>query len=271
MNDIKSTLSHNKASNRVYLMHLHAEDFPHIITHLDALADEHEYSKIFAKIPFTYTPAFISEGYIIEATIPNFFKGKEDAAFVVKYKNKERRTPNKEALTAFQQLVFGSKSSKPPELASSYSIRTLKQADIDAMTTVFKAVFKSYPFPIFEAKFIEECMENKTAIYFGAFYNNQLIAVSATECNSEELYAEMTDFAVLPSHRGNRLAIHLLHFMETHLEQQHFKTFFSICRLNELSMNKTFLNCGYKFSGTLVNNTQIAGTIESMNVWYKLP
>lgn len=77
MNDIKSTLSHDKASNRVYLMHLHAEDFPHIITHLDALADEHEYSKVFAKIPFTYTPAFISEGYTIEATIPNFLKGRK--------------------------------------------------------------------------------------------------------------------------------------------------------------------------------------------------
>ena len=34
-------------------------------------------------------------------------------------------------------------------------------------------------------------------------------------------------------------------------------------------MNKTFLNAGYNYSGTLTKNTQIAGKIESMNVWYK--
>ena len=49
--------------------------------------------------------------------------------------------------------------------------------------------------------------------------------MSAAECNSEELYAEMTDFAVLPVAIEERLAIHLLHFMETHLEQQHLKHF----------------------------------------------
>jgi hypothetical protein len=34
-------------------------------------------------------------------------------------------------------------------------------------------------------------------------------------------------------------------------------------------MNVTFARCGYRFAGTLINNTQISGRIESMNVWYK--
>lgn len=31
----------------------------------------------------------------------------------------------------------------------------------------------------------------------------------------------------------------------------------------------TFARNGYTFSGTLLNNTDISGSIESMNVWYK--
>jgi beta-lysine N6-acetyltransferase len=34
-------------------------------------------------------------------------------------------------------------------------------------------------------------------------------------------------------------------------------------------MNKTFLKFDYCYSGTLINNTNIAGSIESMNVYYK--
>jgi beta-lysine N6-acetyltransferase len=34
-------------------------------------------------------------------------------------------------------------------------------------------------------------------------------------------------------------------------------------------MNVTFSRAGYTFTGTLINNTNIGGSIESMNVWYK--
>jgi len=34
-------------------------------------------------------------------------------------------------------------------------------------------------------------------------------------------------------------------------------------------MNITFAKAGYRYAGTLVNNTDISGTIESMNVWWR--
>ena len=79
----------------------------------------------------------------------------------------------------------------------------------------------------------------------------------------------MTDFAVLPSERGKKLAMRLLQVMEDFLSAYKFRSFYTIARLKSLSMNKTFRNNGYRYSGTLINNTQIAGNIESMNVWYK--
>ena len=40
-------------------------------------------------------------------------------------------------------------------------------------------------------------------------------------------------------------------------------------RLISGGMHITFARRGYRFGGTLVNNTDISGQIESMNVWYK--
>jgi hypothetical protein len=57
--------------------------------------------------------------------------------------------------------------------------------------------------------------------------------------------------------------------MEAYLLDKGFKTLYTIARLKSLPMNKTFLISHYRYAGTLTNNTQIAGRIESMNVWYK--
>lgn len=35
-------------------------------------------------------------------------------------------------------------------------------------------------------------------------------------------------------------------------------------------MNVTFSKLNYNYGGTLINNTNISGDLESMNVWYKI-
>jgi beta-lysine N6-acetyltransferase len=44
---------------------------------------------------------------------------------------------------------------------------------------------------------------------------------------------------------------------------------YTIARAMSPGINFTFAGAGYRFGGTLVNNTQIGGRIESINVWYK--
>jgi hypothetical protein len=47
------------------------------------------------------------------------------------------------------------------------------------------------------------------------------------------------------------------------------QTLFSIARALSPAINITFGDAGYTFGGTLINNTNISGRIESMNIWYK--
>jgi len=44
---------------------------------------------------------------------------------------------------------------------------------------------------------------------------------------------------------------------------------YTIARALSAGMNVTFARAGYDYGGTLTNNTNICGQIESMNVWYK--
>ena len=57
--------------------------------------------------------------------------------------------------------------------------------------------------------------------------------------------------------------------MEKAMQQQGITSRFTIARLISSAMNKSFLTAGYLYGGTLINNTNISGSIESMNVWYK--
>ncbi len=57
--------------------------------------------------------------------------------------------------------------------------------------------------------------------------------------------------------------------MEIEMKNQGMKTLYTIARLNSIAMNLTFLRSNYKYSGTLIKNTNISGQIESMNVYYK--
>ena len=105
--------------------------------------------------------------------------------------------------------------------------------------------------------------------YFGYRHNGKLVALSSAEMDKKGQNVEMTDFATLPDFRANKLALGLLGRMEQEMKKQGVITLYTIARLNSPAMNKTFLNMNYKYAGTLINNTNISGKIESMNVHYK--
>jgi hypothetical protein len=60
-----------------------------------------------------------------------------------------------------------------------------------------------------------------------------------------------------------------LHRMEQDMKQRGYLTSYTIARSRSVGMNITFAKLEYIYAGTLINNTNISGQIESMNVWYK--
>lgn len=274
-----SLIQHGKLNDRVYLMKLSKEDFPAILGKLEDLVLTHKYTKVFAKVPDWTEAEFIANGYKKEAFIPRFYNGSEDVYFLGKYFSQERMEPVnsqklKEVLTVAKEKGLTSEKSergetdKKLELKKEFQFKVAEPSDVFKMAEVYAKVFKTYPFPIDDPKYILKTMQ-ENVIYFSIWQENELVALASSEMDIKADNVEMTDFATSPEYTGRGFAKYLLQEMEGEMKKRGIKTAYTIARALSFGMNITFATLGYQYSGTLINNTNIAGDLESMNIWYK--
>jgi putative beta-lysine N-acetyltransferase len=267
-----SIIQHGTYNNRIYLMKLNPGDYPGIIPVMEEKAAREGYGKITAKVPASVYDGFVSSGYKKEAFIPRYFPDETDLYFVSRFLDVKRAVDPREERCddVVSTAISREKSSRPRSLQDPYSCRLLDDRDVQHITEVYKQVFKTYPFPIFDCKYIKKTMK-ENLIYFGVFLDKkELVSVSSTEMDMENKSVEMTDFSTLPEYRGNGFAACLLSRMEEEMDRMGIRTFYTIARSMSYGMNITFAKNSYIYSGRLVNNTNISGSIESMNIWYKI-
>jgi len=265
------TIQHGKFNDRIYLMKFNSDNREHLPTKLVEMASEKQYSKIFAKVPHSYSDAFLNAGFQSEATIPGFYNGCQTACLLGYYLNSNRHQPataqvNEEVIEVCR---IKQKENRPPaQLSDSMALQPCTSENISEMAQLYQKVFSSYPFPIDDPDYICQTMETHVD-YFGIWQDGRLIALSSAEKDTELKNVEMTDFATLPEARGSSLAVILLAYMEQAMQAQHITTAYTIARAASFGMNVTFARQGYVLGGRLIQNTQIAGQFEDMNVWYK--
>ena len=267
-----SLIQHGNENNRVYLMKLGNDNANRVIDYIENLSAKNGYTKIFTKIPVSNKKEFINRGYIEEAFIPSFFKGQQDCYFLVKYpswnndRNLLKDKADVEAVlsTSLAKKTGGNKISLPEE----FTLKEMGLDDAEEIAGLYSEVFKTYPFPIFDPQYILKTMRDNV-IYFGIKKENRLVALSSAEIDHENLNAEMTDFATRKDYGGNNFSLLLLQKMEEKMWELGLQTAYTIARSLSYGMNITFARADYDFGGTLVNNTNIYGKIESMNVLYK--
>ncbi|NCD26150.1 MAG: putative beta-lysine N-acetyltransferase [Deltaproteobacteria bacterium] len=266
-----ATLQHGPASDRVYLMKLSSVDATRIIRFMDRLATANGYSKLFAKVPGAAESRFTAKGFRVEARVPAMYGGREDGCFMAKYPDQKRsRIADPQRVrnvldTALRQEPRSSSPTPPP----GWTCRRMAEADVDDMATLYRLVFETYPFPIHDPDYLRSTMRASVR-YFGMLDDQgRVVALASAEMDTDGKNAEMTDFATQEDCRGKGLASALLARMERDMAQAGIRTAFTIARAHATGMNVVFSRQGYTFAGTLPNNTQIKGDLESMNVWYK--
>ncbi len=265
-----STIQHGKYNDRIYVMKVGKNEDASLPQKLKDFAESSQYSKIFAKVPAGKKGDFISAGFQGEAEIPNFFKGKNSALMLSLFIDRNREKSgtvekNQQVIEACQYKRAKITILKRPENAE---LRECTAQDAENVARLYEQVFPTYPFPISDPTYILETMASHV-VYFGVWLDGKLAALSSAEMDVEESNVEMTDFATLPEHRGQGLATMLLETMETEMHSREIATAYTIARAPSFGMNITFARMGYEFGGTLVNNTNIGGQFEDMNVWYK--
>ena len=265
-----STIQHGKHNDRVYIMKLDTRDLPGIVDHVEKLADEKGYSKIFGKIPEPAGNLFDERGYSREAVIPSFFNGEIDVLFMSMFLDADRNrdTKGEEIASVLANAKKKEATGYTPETFDHMRFEQCSQRNLDDMADLYREVFETYPFPIDNPDYIKQTMINDV-VYFGSWLKGDLVGLSSAEMDRMNKNVEMTDFAVLPDYRGKNIAVHLLNLMEREMEERFLTMSYTIARSLSYGMNITFAKLGYVYAGTLVNNTNISGQIESMNVWYK--
>lgn len=288
-------IQHGPLSDRIYVMKLAAADAPRVIPRVDALAADLGYGKIVAKCPGPAVTELVERGYHVEAEVPRFFGPDTSGAFVGKFLDPERAVePRMERIREVLAAARTRPASEEGGAASpggstvaasaggseevavltvaaegeALALREGRPADAEAIASCYREVFESYPFPIHDPEHIREAMRVGTR-FFTVWDGDDLVAASSMEDGGAPGTLEMTDFATLPDYRGLGLARRLLVRMERAAAFGGTRTAYTIARALSFGMNITFGRCGYTYAGTLINNTQIADSIESMNVWYR--
>jgi beta-lysine N6-acetyltransferase len=265
-----SVLQHGKSSNRIYVMEYPSsmkDDYP---LRLKEFSAENGYTKIVCKIPSRYKDCFLQGGYVEEAIIPRFYKGKEDAHFLCFYhdplRQKEEMKPQYEQVKRIAEDKRGTFQTFSGSLEIHVEKCTSK--DIPTMAALYKTVFPSYPFPIDDTDYLYKTMMDNID-YYCVKKHDQMVALASAEMSFRYKNVEMTDFATLTTECSQGYAGEILHQMEQDMQEKEIYTFYTIARAISIGMNATFTKQNYTFGGRLPNNTDISGHIESMNVWYK--
>jgi putative beta-lysine N-acetyltransferase len=265
-----SRIQHGTFNDRIYLMKLSCRDYPDIVNRLNNLAGYYGYSKIFAKVPESAGSLFRKNDYKVEASIPSFYNGEETGLFLGKFLEKNRQNSSaRETMrsvlkTAEEKAVLADRPTLPEEM----QWRICRPDDAEEMAEAYRHIFETYPFPIRDPDYLRETMANDV-VYFAVECEGKVVSLASSEICKEDYHVEMTDFATLPEYRRNGLATFLLSVMEEEMRRQGLKLSYTIARALSYGMNITFSRMGYQYSGTLLNNTNISGRLESMNVWYK--
>jgi putative beta-lysine N-acetyltransferase len=265
-----SLIQHGMFNDRIYLMKLSCRDYPDVVNRLNNLARYHGYSKIFAKVPESAGSLFRKNDYKVEARIPSFYDGAETGLFLGKFLQKNRQnSSDREIIRAVLKTAEEKAAlADSPTLPEPMQWRICRPDDAEEMAEAYRHIFETYPFPIRDPAYLRETMADNV-VYFAVECEEKIVSMASSEICKEDRYVEMTDFATLPEYRRNGLATFLLSVMEEEMRRQGLKLSYTIARAISYGMNITFSRMGYQYSGTLLNNTNIAGRLESMNVWHK--
>lgn len=274
-----AVVQHGPSSDRVYVMELGREAVAETVKSVDALADREGYGKVIVKARVADYGAFALKGYRLEAVVPGYFGPHEPGLFLGRFLDAGRETDTDEIRV--REVLAAALEREPrhdgvrvvttpaASLAEGLIVREMGPDAAVSLAACYRSVFASYPFPIDDPDHLCGEMERGTR-FFGALEDGALLASSSMEPGGATGTVEMTDFATYPESRGRGLAAALLDLMDREASSSGVRVAYTIARATSFGMNITFARRGYRYGGTLVNNTQISGGIESMNVWFKL-
>ncbi|MEZ4750980.1 MAG: putative beta-lysine N-acetyltransferase [Bdellovibrionota bacterium] len=256
-------------NQRIRVSYYEGANIGEMIEKVRYIAEANNYDKIIFKASQTDWQHFLPHGYVLEAVIKFFHHGK--SAYVMsKFRSQERLTSQSlmSEILLIENLMSVPSKLGNRTLADGYECRLARREDVPAMAKLYSEIFQSYPSPLSHEAYLETVFQ-KNNIFSVIYHGNELVSAASAELNPTAKAAELTDCATLKEHRGRGLMTVILERLEQELMERKYICGFTMARARSFGMNQVFYNMGYVFMGRLINNCDIYGAYEDMNIWVR--
>jgi len=256
-------------NKRLKVLDYQATDFSALTKRLLWLALHNNFDKIFFKARKKDFQKFLSHGYVLEGVLRYYFNG-EDAYVLSRFSSKKRAISSSlmEESELIEELIFNTEKKTLKKMYPGVKIVTADYKHIPQFTFIYRNIFATYPSPLTNPDYIKSTMD-RNVLYKMAVLNGDALAVASAEINDKYSNAEMTDCATIPKAQGKGLMQHILSALEKDLKKRKISTAYTLSRAKSVSMNRVFFRLGYEYSGRLINNCDILGSYEDMNIGVK--
>ena len=256
-------------NERIKILEYKGTNIPALADYLNYLATENGFGKVVLVAKEEDWETFVSRGYILEGFIRNYFSGKTGYC-LSRFFSKERRIGAfiDEEDEILQQILSQPVTVNIKKLPEDYRLRSAGTEDIPSLVELFSLVFPSYPTPLNRPEYLEQVMGTK-AHFKVIEHQGKIISAASGEINRINKAVELTDCATLPDYRGQGLMSVLIRALEEEMRKEHMQTVYSLSRALSHGINLVFHRHGYTFGGRLINNCNIMGKYEDMNLWVK--
>lgn len=241
-----------------------------ICQRLDYLADKNQFDKIFIKAKADEWQGFLAHGYMLEGIILHYFNG-ENAYVVSRFLSRDRITSptllDESAL--IQDLMSRPRAERSLQLPEGYELALATEDDIPGLVILYSHVFASYPSPLTMPDYLLTTMRRNLVYAVIKDPEGNIVSAASADLDAMHSNAEMTDCATFPAERGKGLMRILLVRLEAELQRRGVRCAYTLARATAPGMNKVFYDLTYEYCGRLINNCDISGGFEDINIWSK--
>jgi putative beta-lysine N-acetyltransferase len=265
----EATVFLDQYNQRLRVYGYRATDYDALILKLRWLAEANGFDKILCMASPCDWERFLRHGYVLEAILKYYHRG-EDALVMSKFRSQERLTsPNlMQEILLIEELLARDVPPAPDGPPDGYRVRMARPDDVGALIDLFRTIFKTYPTPLIHRAYLEHVFQTES-LFAVCEREGAVVAAASAELHAEARAAELTDCATRSDARGRGLMSALLRLLEGELRRRDFVCAYTMARARSFGMNAVFRGLGYEFNGRLVNNCDIFGAYEDMNIWVR--
>lgn len=256
-------------NRRIRVVNYSGPDIAGLVRRLEYLARANQFDKVFLKARADEWEKFLPHGFMLEGIFKYYFQG-EHAYCLSRFYSQERRLSFRyeeedEIMAKAHELEV---LKELPQIPEGYSLRAAVPGDIPEICELYSKVFKTYPIPLNQPPYLEMLMA-MDYIFLVIEHEGRIVSCASADIDLNNKNAEITDCASLPECRGKGLMAAIIAALEEELKTREIGCLYSLARALSPGMNMVFKKLGYTYSGRLVNNCDIFGKMEDMNLWVK--